>query len=117
MGKLDWSRPVSREEMERRASGRRSYNAWRRFIRHHRRAWVAYLLWVYRWPSHGAQAKIAARLGVHPSTVTRDLAALAERDTERPCPWCGTVRDWVPPAPPPGPPPPGSSLEPAPPPW
>src|SRR4051812_48296622 len=77
-----WSEPTTHEAVCRRASGRRHYNAWRSFRACERRMHVARLLRQYTQegaPRHGAQARVARELGVHRSTVTRDVQAL-ERD-------------------------------------
>jgi AraC-like DNA-binding protein len=73
----------------RRAGGRRRYNALRHSKQLHRRVQVADLLDKYGWPQHGSIAAIARELGVHRSTVLRDLQALHR--LSRPCPRCGQL--------------------------
>ncbi len=88
----DWSADTSWDEVCRRASGRRHYNAVRRLHAELRRndlierarelgTWLT---------ERGFQAAQARRLGVHRSTVCRDIKQL-ERQLARlkPCPLCG----------------------------
>lgn len=91
---INWGARVSRDEMQRRAAGRRRYNAVRRFRRTLRRAEVAERLARCGGLRRGVLARIAAELGVHRSTVSRDLAALvAELHQTGVCPVCGRGRD------------------------
>ena len=83
--KVAWSRPVSFEEACRRAGGRRRYNAVRQFKALLRRQRVVELL--LRWGMRrGVQSRIAVELGVHRSTVSKDVAALLPEHP--PCPEC-----------------------------
>ncbi len=78
-----------------RAGGRRHYNTWRRDLAFMRRGDVlAY--WRVSRGAPGWQAKAAAALGVHRSTITRDVEALrAEMRLGSPCPMCGHAsHDW-----------------------
>jgi len=79
----DWTDP---ETVARRAGGRRHYNAMRRFRATFRRFEVARLL------RQGLrQVDIARRLGVHRSTICRDVAALYEMARQwGDCPVCGS---------------------------
>ena len=83
---------LSWDQICRRAGGRRAYNAQRKFVAAFRLRDVARLL-------HDGlhQAEIARRLGVHPSTVCRDVAKLHDMAlTERTCPVCGQdYRPWL----------------------
>jgi DNA invertase Pin-like site-specific DNA recombinase len=71
-----WAAPTGRDEVCRRASGRRHYNAVRRFRAVFRRLQVVRLLGAYGLTRRGSQAKIARELGVSRSTVCRDMAFL-----------------------------------------
>lgn len=62
-------------DARRRAGGRRHYNHWRQVKAELRRVQVAELLPVYGL-SRGAQTRIAQRLGVHRSTICRDVHAV-----------------------------------------
>jgi hypothetical protein len=77
------------DEVSRRAGGRRRYNSWRKCIREFRRLKVWQLLERYSLARRGSGAAIARELGVHPATVSRDLAALREK--LRGCPQCGQL--------------------------
>jgi hypothetical protein len=80
---------LSQDALERRASGRRHYNAVRQSNASFRRSQVAQRM------AAGTTSRVAlaARLGVHPSTISRDITALLGA---RPgaCPTCG--RPFVP---------------------
>jgi len=82
-----WSDRTDPDTVARRAAGRRHYNSVRTFRATLRRREVAALL------VRGlSQAEIARVLGVHRSTVCRDVAALCEMaKRERVCPLCGSV--------------------------
>jgi hypothetical protein len=83
---------LSQDEVERRASGRRHCNHVRQFRALARQRQVARLL------GQGVRTRqaIARRLGVHPSTISRDIQAL-EALSLRPCPTCGqgAVFAWI----------------------
>ena len=80
MNNNEWSRPIRWDEVCRRAAGRRHYNAIRTVRRALRRREVARLLvkygGLYGPSSHGLQARIARQLGVHRSTICRDVWAI-----------------------------------------
>jgi len=82
-----WSAPTSFDTVCRRAGGRSAYNAWRHAIRELRRSQVAKLLSRYPPLERGTVRGIARELGVHPSTVCRDIKALLRQI--RPCSQCG----------------------------
>lgn len=75
---------LSQDELERRASGRRHYNSVRQFRALVRQVQVARLL------AQGVRTRqeIARRLGVHPSTISRDIQVLMAL-TPGACPTCG----------------------------
>ena len=77
-------RILSQDEVERRASGRRHYNSVRQFRATLRQMQVARLL------AQGVRRRraIARRLGVHPSTISRDVQAILARSPGA-CPTCG----------------------------
>ncbi len=73
-----WHRPTSWESVCRRASGRRRYNAWRKLKAAMRQREVERWLaakgaGLFAW---GTQAEIARCLGVHRSTVGRDIGRI-----------------------------------------
>ncbi len=82
-----WAR-TSPEAAARRAGGRRRYNADRQTDALLRRHLVAQMLGEYGF-ERGAQSRMAEDLGVHRSTISRDLDWLLE-DKRRPCQTCGT---------------------------
>lgn len=82
-----WSAPTSTAEAHGRASGRRKYNALRQFNADLRRIEVGKLLTEYGF-IRGTNARIAKDLGVHASTVTRDLRRILNPDDGRACPVC-----------------------------
>ena len=105
MDRAAWGSPTSPTVVARRAAGRRRYNSVRNLLAAERRAQVARLACellgeyprhdspdrpVGAWLGWGMQAEIARRLGVHRSTVSRDMAhSLREVQALRPCPSCG----------------------------
>jgi DNA-binding transcriptional ArsR family regulator len=79
-----WSARVPDDEAYRRAGGRRRYNAVRQFRAELRLEKVGHLL------RQGlSRAEIARRLGVHPSTVSRDIRRMFAAGQVRRCPYCG----------------------------
>lgn len=89
MPTFDWSLSVSAEETIRRAGGRRRYNRWRRDCALYRQVQVFRLLREYG-GEHGSITRIARQLGVHPSTVSRDVSSVLRAET---CWACGR-RKW-----------------------
>jgi len=80
-----WTDWAPESVVNRRASGRRHYNAWRQFMATARRHKVAELLLAGQ-----TQSEIARSLGVHRSTISRDVAWLRELAKQRGhCPTCG----------------------------
>ena len=91
MRKIAWAAPVSDHEAARRAGGRRGYNARRGLEQTFRRLKVARL-----WREGKKPGEIARELGVHPCTISRDLAAFFEvMRRERRCPCCGSTVGFV----------------------
>jgi hypothetical protein len=82
-----WTARVSEEEMRKRACGRRRYNAVRSLLKTLRRQEVLELLAAWGF-GYGVQARIAQVLNVHPSVVSRDIAALSPLVES--CPACGS---------------------------
>lgn len=82
-----WSAHISTAEAHRRASGRRKYNALRQFNGDLRRVVVGRLLTEYGFV-RGTNARIAKDLGVHASTVTRDLRRILNPDDGKKCSTC-----------------------------
>ena len=90
MSKVVWAAPVSDQEAARRAGGRRGYNARRGLVQTFRRLKVVRLFAQGKRPG-----EIARELGVHPCTISRDLAALfaMARQGKR-CPFCGSTQHY-----------------------
>jgi hypothetical protein len=95
MAREDWGQPTDPESAARRAGGRRRYNAVRQLIAAERRALVARLaldvvIAANGRSTWGMQTVIAEHLGVHRSTICRDLQHSRElARLFRPCPECG----------------------------
>jgi hypothetical protein len=68
----EWSAHISPDEAYRRVAGRKAFNARRQFEAAERRAQVARRLAAYGM-GRGVRARIAGELGVHASTIGRDL--------------------------------------------
>lgn len=83
-----WTTPTTNIEANRRAGGRAAYNAHRSQMATLRRISVMEGLQRYG-TGRGVRARLATELGVHPSTLTRDVQILF-RAERRPCPTCGT---------------------------
>jgi hypothetical protein len=79
--KTPWSYPTSTNEAFRRASGRRAYNATRR-VKAMVRACEVMRLWGEYGFDYGSRARIARELGVHRSTVTRDIMRVLRFEQE-----------------------------------
>jgi hypothetical protein len=85
----DWSARTNDDAVARRAGGRRHYNSWRQCVALVRRMEVVRLLGRFPLMGWGTVRAIAKTLRVHPSTICRDLQALA-REHGR-CPCCGQL--------------------------
>jgi DNA invertase Pin-like site-specific DNA recombinase len=72
-----WSQSTSAEEAYRRAAGRRAHNLRRQLNASYRRAEVVRLLALYGLKP-GVRARIASELGVHPTTIGRDLKIILD---------------------------------------
>jgi hypothetical protein len=72
---IDWNHPRTWEEVCRRHAARRRWNAVKKVVAACRRGEVLELLTRFGW-QHGTPARIARTLGVHRSTVSRDLKVL-----------------------------------------
>jgi hypothetical protein len=90
VGTIDWNHPRSWEEVCRRHAARRRWNAVRRVVAADRRRRVLELALALGGLPRGAQSRIAAALGVHRSTIGKDLRRLLPLAT--PCPTCGALR-------------------------
>jgi hypothetical protein len=86
-----WSAPVSTAEAHRRAAGRRRYNSIRTLQARLRAIQAFRKMAEYSW-ARGAQSRVAVELGVHRSTISRDLAGLPSPPDDARCPLCGAVR-------------------------
>src|SRR5262245_21969088 len=93
-----WGNRTDWQTVCRRAAGRNRHNAVRQARAALRRKKLV-TLWgeqAQRGASildRGAQTALAAVLGVHRSTVCRDVAAiLADMNERGACPWCGTLK-------------------------
>lgn len=82
----NWSDRESFDAVCRRASGRRHYNAMRKFQATYRRIQVTNLLskWGFE---YGVQARIAQELNVSEATISRDIAAMLKANSSL-CPCC-----------------------------
>jgi DNA invertase Pin-like site-specific DNA recombinase len=102
MNRRQWSQPVDSVSAHARARGRYRYNRARQIIALERRALVAQVSLklvqesiaagesFYTRPLWGKQALIAQALGVHPSTISRDIKKSREISfLSAPCPACG----------------------------
>ena len=89
---ITWTKVVSHDEAARRAAGRRRINAQRHREAERRRDLVVRLVMVYGL-EHGVRQKIADQLGVHRSTISRDIQAsiYAPRETLPPTPFRPTT--------------------------
>jgi hypothetical protein len=94
VGNIDWNHPRSWEEVCRRHAARRRWNAVRRVVAEDRRRQVLELVLALGGLQRGTQSRIAAALGVHRSTICKDLRRLLPLATS--CPTCGALppRDW-----------------------
>jgi hypothetical protein len=94
VGTIDWNYPRTWEEVCRHHAARRRWNAVRRVVAADRRRQVLELVRALGGLTRGTQSRIAAALGVHRSTICKDLRRLLPLAT--PCPACGTLqpRDW-----------------------
>ena len=70
-----WSLPVSDDLAERRAGGRRHYNALRHLRAEIRRTKLIRFLLAHDF-EYGSQARAAVALGVSPATISRDVRIL-----------------------------------------
>jgi hypothetical protein len=93
--KLNWSAPTDWQTVCARAAARRKYNSLRRLRAEERRRQVLELALQLGDLGRGAQTMIAVVLGVHRSTVSKDLKRIMP--LARPCPSCGLLqpRLWV----------------------
>ena len=102
MNHREWSRPVDADIAYSRAGARRRYNRARQIIALERRALVAQVSLKLLQesiaagesfrsrPLWGKQVLIAQALGVHPSTISRDIKRSREiSHLFAPCPTCG----------------------------
>jgi hypothetical protein len=92
---IKWSARVSWNEVCARAAARRKYNSLRRFRAEERRRHVLELALELGGLGRGAQTTIAAVLGCHRSTISKDLRRLLP--LAKPCPSCGLLlpRLWL----------------------
>ena len=97
MNRSEWSAPTTPDEVARRAAGRRHYNEVRQFNAALRRIEVMRRFNEYGgFATRGVVSRIAAELGVHRSTVSRDIWKILPPD-EQACPTCHRLMknvDW-----------------------
>ena len=94
MDRPEWARPVSADEMQRRASGRRHVNSIRQLRARLREREVLDIAFRngLTLRERGVQALIARQLGCHRSTISRAVHAILDRMAAgRPCPACGLL--------------------------
>jgi hypothetical protein len=84
-----WTQRTDWDTVCRRARGRANFNARRRLAARLRQREVLVLLARWGW-KYGVQSLIVAHLGVHKSTISRDLATLMPLTKE--CPTCHQLR-------------------------
>ena len=72
---ISWTRVVPHDQATRRAAGRRQINAQRHREAERRRDVVVRMVGVYGL-EHGVRQRIANELGVHRSTISRDIRAV-----------------------------------------
>lgn len=98
----EWGQPVSDSEAQRRAGGRRRYNAKRTGRKEYRRMLLAQMFKdsapnfslkrfpkkMHRW---GFQAQAAEILGVSPATICRDLQAIWRERTDQRVTWLNGI--------------------------
>ena len=88
-----WTARTDSSTVYRRASGRRRYNKMRQEQAADRRALLLHLISSGRFgrlDGWGVQKRLAVALGVHPSTVSRDISRIMERMAPLGvCPKCG----------------------------
>ncbi len=87
---INWSARVTWNEVCARAAARRKYNSLRRFRAEERRQQVLTLALELGGLGRGAQTLIAAVLGVHRSTISKDLKKILP--LSQPCERCGMLR-------------------------
>jgi transcriptional antiterminator len=90
-----WQRSgLSWDQICRRAGARNRWNSLRTFLANERRRQVLELLLALGGLERGAQSRLAEALGVHRSTISKDLKRLMPLAT--PCTGCGVLRprDW-----------------------
>jgi hypothetical protein len=76
MSNNSWTAYTAFDAVCRRAAGRSRYHALRQFQRAQRRCQVVHLLGKYGLGRYGVLSRIARDLGVHRSTISRDVAVL-----------------------------------------
>lgn len=92
MDRAAWFETVPNADANRRAGGRRRYNRERQLDALVRQYHLIELIIQGRhgFFDHGLRSKLAARLGVHRTTIGRDIAAILEESRPtRTCPACG----------------------------
>ncbi len=90
----NWTAATDFQTVCLRANGRRHYNAMRQFRALMRRSEIVRLAVTKNISlfEHGAQAQLARALGVHRSTVNRDVSAImGEARARQLCPLCGSM--------------------------
>jgi hypothetical protein len=93
----NWSTPTTDDEANRRAAGRRRYNLLRQLDARNRRRMIVEF-WSHKVVSPfepGGRARLADMLGVHRSTITRDMKILLEECRLLECPTCGHPLEMV----------------------
>ena len=90
MGTINWSTPTDWQTVCRRAYGRRRWNSLRSFLANQRRKQLLTLVIELGGLERGAQSRIAHALGVHRSTISKDLKKVLP--LAKVCEGCGTLR-------------------------
>ncbi len=93
--RINWKAPRTWDEVCRRHAARQRWNSLRRFLAEERRRRVLELILELGGLEWGAQSRIAEALGVHRTTISRDLAKIMP--LAKACPSCGRwqPRVWL----------------------
>jgi hypothetical protein len=95
VGTIDWNHPRNWDEVCRRHAARKRWNSLRRFLADQRRQRLLTLVLEIGGLERGAQASIARALGVHRSTISKDLKRILP--LAQVCEGCGMLqpRLWL----------------------
>ncbi len=86
---MNWDNPQTWDDICRRHAARSRWNSWRRLLAEERRQRVLELALELGGLQRGAQSRIAEALGVHRSTISKDIKKLMP--LAEVCPGCGRL--------------------------